>query len=114
MAGPIITFVVCFGAGFWASIRWLPELEAGPVGTFAGFAVAILFGAALALVGLELYDMAHDLRNVSRGPNDFPGSTKGQIISSSLPGAWYNGGTVAGLACIAYLLAPRLYPDRVR
>jgi hypothetical protein len=107
---PIVISVVCFGGAFGASIRWLPPLADNPVGTFAGFAVAALFGVAGAVIGLELYEMVRDLRDLTGTGDSIPGSTKSQIVSDHIRAAGYEGGVVAGLACIVYLLAPQGMP----
>jgi hypothetical protein len=107
---PIIIFVVCFGGGFWAAVRFLPPLADNTVGTFAGFAVALLLGAALATVGLEIWEMARELRDVSGGIDEFPNSTKGRVIAEHASSAVYYGGVLGGFACLTYLLAPQAIP----
>lgn len=111
MVVPILIFVVCFGAGFAAAVRWLPPLADAPVGTLAGFVVAGLIGAAIASVGLHMYLMARRLDDFSGPDAGFTGTVKGEVIADAVLNALYYGGLLAGVAFIVYLLAPRLYGD---
>jgi hypothetical protein len=97
---PIIIAVVCFAAGVIASSRWLPDLEAGTLGTITFFVVCGLCGAVVAIVGDYIYLIVRDLEQSGRLEILNP-------IAGLLAAMLRDGGTVAGLALIAYLLAPK-------
>jgi hypothetical protein len=103
MLVPALVFLACFGGGIFAATRWLPELAHGPVGTIAFFAVCGLLGAGLGVVGLHTYLMVRELETLG-GPGAF--DSKGSLLASGLLQIMLDGGTVFGLATIAYLLAP--------
>lgn len=100
MLVPIIIAVVCFAAGVIAASRWLPDLEAGTLGTIAFFVVCGLCGAVLAIVGIDIDAIVRETRHTS-------GEFVGAIVTDRLALIMAEGGTVAGLALIAYLLAPK-------
>jgi hypothetical protein len=100
---PALVFLVCFCGGVWASTQWLPGLARGPVGDIAFFAICGLIGAGLGVVGLHIYLTARELKE-SNGPG--LGGNSG-VLADGLLEILLNGGTVLGLATIAYLLAPR-------
>jgi hypothetical protein len=104
MVVPALIFIACFGGGVLASTQWLPGIDRGPVGGVAFFAVCGLIGAGLGVVGLHVYEIAHELKITGLG-----GLTggRGGILASGLTSMLLDGGTVFGLATVAYLLAPR-------
>ncbi len=104
MAVPAAIFVVCFGGGVWASTRWLPGLARGPVGDIAFFAICGLIGAGVGVVGLHVYETARAISEAS-GLARF--EDKANLLAGGLLDLLLDGGTVLGLATIAYLLAPR-------
>ncbi len=99
MLVPIVIAVACFAAGIVAASRWLPDLQAGTSGTIAFFVVCGLCGAVLALVGIYVYLIVREAEH-----------TEFETIratASLLAAMLRDAGTVAGLALIAYLLAPK-------
>jgi hypothetical protein len=103
MAIPIIIFVVCFGAGTAASARYLPDLGAGLVGGIAFLLVCGLLGAALSLVGIQIYSFVRELEFLSQGPlND-----RGEIVANTLRNILFEAGSLTAFAAIVYLLAPQ-------
>jgi hypothetical protein len=100
---PVAVFVVCFSAGVFAGSRWLPGLDAGPVGGFAFFVVCGLLGAAAAVFGLHLYSIVEGLDRASGF-----GELKRELVASGLTEMLWQSGLVAGLAVAIYLLAPRV------
>ncbi|HWX44741.1 MAG TPA: hypothetical protein VNY52_05410 [Solirubrobacteraceae bacterium] len=97
----IVVAVVCFGAGVAAASQWLPDLEESSVGTIAFFVVCGLSGAALGLLGVNIDSMVRGLESSGRG------ELGTLIVTNGLVSILSDSGTVAGLALIAYLLAPR-------
>jgi hypothetical protein len=82
----------------------LPGLARGPVGDVAFFAVCGLIGAGLGVVGLHIYVTVRELDETGGLPR-FDDSAG--LLASGLLQILLDGGTVLGLATIAYLLAPR-------
>jgi hypothetical protein len=99
----VIVTVVCFIAGVAASTRWLPPLSDGPVGGIAYFIVCGLAGATLATVGINVDSTVRALERSSEGS----GELESIIVSDGLLGICRDAGMLAGLALIAYLLAPK-------
>jgi hypothetical protein len=100
MVVPIVIAVACFAASVIASSRWLPDLEAGTLGTIAFFVVCGLCGATVAIVGDYVYLIVRDVEQSGSLEILNP-------IAGLLAAMLRDGGTVAGLALIAYLLAPK-------
>jgi 4-hydroxybenzoate polyprenyltransferase len=100
MAVSILVIVVCFVAGTWASSRWLPDLDSGQLGAIAFFVVCGLCGAVLAIIGVDIDAIVRETRHTS-------GEISGEIIAARLAAMLRDSGTVAGLALIVYVLAPR-------
>lgn len=98
----IVVAVVCFLAGVIASSWWLPDLAEGPVGAIAFFVVCGLSGGALGLVGIHLDSMVRELEHPL-----LPSRFDAEIVGNSLTEILWEAGSVAGLALIAYLLAPK-------
>lgn len=69
------------------------------------FAVCGLIGAGLGVVGLHIYETARELENT--GGLGGLGGARADFLASGLAAILLDGGTVFGLATIAYLLAPR-------
>ena len=103
MAVPAIIFVGCFVGGVWAASRWLPGLARDPIGNVAFFATCGLLGAGLGVVGLHIYETARALELIS---GSGPYTDNADILANGLLQILLDGGTVLGLATIAYLLAP--------
>ncbi len=103
MAVPVIIFVACFAAGVYASSRWLPELAPGPVGSLAFFSVCGLLSAALAVFGLNVYDLVETL---SRGGIFGGGRDNGVLLASGLESILFQSGVLSATALGIYLLAP--------
>jgi hypothetical protein len=99
----LVVFFVCFSGGVLASSRWLPDLADGPAGGIAFLAVCGLLGAALSVIGLEVLSTARSLEGI-RGRLDSEVLTQGLVLIMR------DGGTLLGLAAIAYLLAPSHAP----
>ncbi len=104
MLVPIIIFVVCFGGGAAAAGHWLPDLGASRVAGLAFFAVCGLLGAALAIVGLNVYEMVKGLGGFEE--------TKAEILAGELRYTLLEAGTLFGLAAIVYLIAPQAHRER--
>ena len=103
MGVPIAIFVVCFGGGAFASSRWLPELAGGLVGGLAFLVVCGLLGAALVVVGLDIYSMVENLS----GSGVFSREFNGRLLAGELTGMSWQAGSLLALAAVVYLLAPR-------
>jgi len=99
MAVPILIFVGCMVAGVFVAARWLPALEAGPVGGLAFFAVCGLAGAGLGVIGFHIYEIVETIEQ-RLGPG------KGLIVGEDLHVMLYEAGLLFGLAVAVYLLAP--------
>lgn len=99
MVVPILIFAACMAAGAYAAARWLPNLEAGPVGGLAFFAVCGLAGAGLGLVGLHIYGIVKAVEEAER-------FSKGEIVASGLQAMLFEAGLIFGAATAVYLLAP--------
>ena len=104
MVIPAVVFVVCFIGGIWAATRWLPGIARGPVGDIAFFAICGLIGAGLGVVGLHIYTTVRELEETGGLPRF---DDRAGLLASGLLQILLDGGTVLGLATIAYLLAPR-------
>jgi hypothetical protein len=100
MVVPIVIAVACFAVGVIASSRWLPDLDAGTLGTIAFFVICGLCGAVVAIVGAYIYLVVRDIEQSGRLEILNP-------VAGLLAAMLRDGGTVAGLALIAYLLAPK-------
>jgi hypothetical protein len=101
VAVPIVIFVVCVSAGVFAGTRWLPDLASGTIGGLAFFVVCGLLGAALGLVGLQIYAMVRQAELLGR----IGGSST--IVANGLSAILWQAGSLLGLAAVVYLLAPR-------
>jgi hypothetical protein len=99
-AVPILIFALCFGAGAVASARWLPDLAPGQIGGLVFLVVTGMLAAALALVGLHVYSIVHEL-NTAAMHNE-----EAEIIAGGLRNLLWQAGTIFGLACAIFLLAP--------
>lgn len=99
MAVPILIFVACLVAGVFAAARWLPPLDAGPVGGLAFFAVCGLFGAGVGAVGLHIYGIVETVDELSR-------LGRGPVVAAELRSMVYEAGLLFGVAVAVYLLAP--------
>jgi hypothetical protein len=95
---PTLISVVCIAGGAGAASRWLPDLETGPVGGLAFFAVCGLLGGALDVVGLHIYLIVNGLAGFG-GP--------GPILASELDQTLIEAGILFGLAALVYLVAAR-------
>jgi hypothetical protein len=102
---PLLIFVVCFGGGAAAAAAWLPDLDAGPVGTFAFYLVCGLLGAALGLAGLNIYSTVDNLHHLSRDSGGVFGG-EGQLLAAGIRDLLFQSGSIAGLAALVYLFAP--------
>lgn len=100
MAVPVLIFVACMIAGVFAAARWLPALEAGPVGGLAFFAVCGLIGGGVGEIGLHIYGIAETVDELHLA--------KGVVVASELRAMLYEAGVLFGLAVAVYLLAPAL------
>jgi hypothetical protein len=107
MLVPALVFLACFGGGIFAATRWLPELAPGPVGGIAFFAICGLLGAGLGVVGLHTYIIVQELETIGGTRFD----TEGSLLAGGLLTMMLDGGTLFGLATIAYLLAPHSDED---
>jgi hypothetical protein len=99
-----VLFIVCLCGGAVASAQLLPDLEAGPLGGLAFFAVCGLLGLALALLSQHIYLIVSELEHLN-GPGAV---TKGEAVGAGLRNIAVDEGTVLGLAFTVYLLAPRV------
>jgi hypothetical protein len=103
VAVPIIIAAVCFGGGIFAASRWLPELASDEVGGLAFFAVCGLLGIVLALIGVHVYLLVVAVELASG---------RAVVVAGELAAGLRDVGTVLGLACAVFLLAPRLASAR--
>ncbi len=106
---PLIVVVACFAGGVWATMRWLPPLAEGPVGTLAYYGVCLLAGGALALVGLEVWEIIHALTS-SEARGGLFGRAKTEVVAFGLADIFRDAGSLAALTLIAYLVAPKAKP----
>lgn len=97
----MIVTVVCFIAGVWAATRWLPPLAEGTIEAIVYFVVCGLAGAVLALIGLHVWDIIHQLKMTERGEGF------AEVVAFGLSSLLWEAGNLAALALIAYLLAPK-------
>jgi hypothetical protein len=100
---PILVFVLCLGGGAVAAGQWLPDIEAGVTGGLAFFVVCGLLGLALALFGMHIYLIVHELNHLAFGPG---GLTKAEVVGDGLRDIAFEDGAVLGLAFAVFLLAP--------
>jgi hypothetical protein len=102
MVGFAIVAAGCFIAGTWAATKWLPPLADGPVGTLAYFVVCGLAGAVLAVVGIHVWQIGH-IAKVKEGPSYLHEESIIGYVDSLI----WEAGTLAGVALVAYVLAPK-------
>lgn len=100
---PVLIFLGAMSVGVLASARWLPDLGYGQVAGLAFFLVCGMLGAALGLVGVHVYEVVEELKQVHGLPNNFD---KGQFVAAALREAVFEAGSLVGLASVVYLLAP--------
>jgi hypothetical protein len=96
-----IVVVACFIAGVWAATTWLPPLADGPVGTIAYFVICGLVGVVLAIVGIRVWGIVHELEEARRL------ISSSTILADSLGALLCESGSLAALTLVAYLLAPK-------
>lgn len=101
---PALIFVVCFGAGTFASARWLPDLDVGPTGDSAFFTVCGLLGTAFSLLGMHVYLITKEIHHLHHEI----GIDKAEILAGGIRTVLFEVGSLIGLAAIVFLLAPRL------
>jgi hypothetical protein len=99
VAVPVLIFAACFAGGTLAAARWLPGLAAGKIGGLAFFVVTGLLAAALSLVGVRIYAIINQLNSELH-------VEKSEIIAAGIRDILWQAGTIFGLACVIYLLAP--------
>jgi len=97
-----IVAVACFIGGMWAATRWMPALAGGPVGTLAYFVVCGLAGAVVAVLGIHVWQIGH-IAKIKEGPKYL----HEEGIIGYVDSLMWEVGTLAGVALIAYLLAPK-------
>ena len=88
---PIVIFLAFFAAGAVAAARWLPSLPLGRIG-LVFVVVTGMLAAALALVGLHVYSIVHELSH-SGDHNE-----EAEIIAGGLRNLLWQAGTIFGLA----------------
>lgn len=101
LVAPILISFFCFGAGAALVASKLPELPTGPVATAAFFVVCGLLGAALSLVGIEIYLIVYSIENAPDGIDN------AEIVATGIRNILIYPGLLVGLAGIVYLLAAR-------
>lgn len=95
---------VCFVAGAVATGRWIPELREGLVGFVAILVICGLSGAALAAIGIHVDLIVRTLQaGGDLGANEYRVLAVGRELTSLL----LDSGVLAGLAAIAYVIAPK-------
>jgi hypothetical protein len=102
---PLVIFVLCLCAGAVAGARWLPSLDAGPIGGLAFFTVCGLLGLSLALLGEHIYVIVREVETLGAGQGAV---SKGEVVGAGLKNIAVDGGTLLGITAAVYLLAPRL------
>jgi hypothetical protein len=85
---PVLVFLACVSAGAVTAARRLPDLGEGTIGGLAFLIVCCLLGAALGIVGLRIYGIAHAL-------GDSSGLFKADIVASGLSDISLGGGLCA-------------------
>ena len=100
MLVPVLIFLVCFAVGTVATARWLPVLAPGKIGGLAFFVVTGMLAAALSLVGVRIYAMINQLNSGELN------IVKSEIVAVGIRDILWQAGTIFGLACVIYLLAP--------
>ena len=98
----LVIAVVAFGVGTYAALRWAPPLREGVVGRWAAIVVAVLAGAAVAVVALDVYEL---IRTLDRAGHEF-GNAKTDLVAQTLRQMLFSAGTLLGLAAAVHLLAP--------
>jgi len=98
----VIVAVACFTAGVWGATTWLPPLAEGSVGTLIYFVVCGLGGAALLIFGVHVWQIVRELEENYR-----PILGSADVLASGLVETLWQSGTIAALALIPYLLAPK-------
>jgi len=100
VAVPVLIFLVCFAVGTVATARWLPVLAPGKIGGLAFFVVTGMLAAALSLVGVRIYAIINQLNHIEGHVE------QSEIIAVGIRDILWQAGTIFGLACVIYLLAP--------
>jgi hypothetical protein len=100
---PALAFIFpALGAAIACSY-WIPDLDAGPVGGLAFFLVCGLVGAAVGLLGVDIYSLVRQLEHFDSNSGVF---SKGEFIAEFLRDVAINVGPLLAFAAIVYLLAP--------
>jgi amino acid transporter len=98
----LVIAVVAFAAGGYAARRWAPPLRETPVGRWAAIVVAVLAGAALVVVAMDVYEL---IRQLDRAGGDLR-DAKSDIVAGTIRTTLVGAGTLLGLAAAVHLLAP--------
>lgn len=109
MAIPVLILLATFLAGVLITARWLPNLDSGRVGRIAFRVVCGLVGIAVALVGLEIYEIA---RTIDRESQTGYASSNSDVVTAGVVSILQGVGPVIGLPAAVYLLAPS--SERIR
>jgi hypothetical protein len=98
----LVIAVVAFVAGGYAVWRWAPPLRDTTVGRWAAIVVAVLAGAALVVLALDVYELIRTLD--TRGGDLFPADN--DLVAQTVRTTLVDAGTLFGLAAAVHLLAP--------
>jgi hypothetical protein len=99
---PILIFLVTFAGGAMLAARLLPALAPGRVGGLAFFVVCGLAGAGLSVFGLDIYHLARQLHL----NNPDTGLSNGDLITTGVRSAIFEGAELFAFGAAVYLLAP--------
>jgi len=103
VAVPAVIFVGCLVVGVLAATRWVPELPAGTIGGIVFFVVCGMAGAAVAVVGVNVFLMVESGRFI-------PGGSP-TVIAGYLSEMSWEVGLLLGVATLLYLVALRIGPQ---
>ncbi len=112
---PLVIAVVVFCVASYVAMRWAPPLRDTRVGRLAALIVAVLFGAALVVIAIDVYDMIRELDKVPGSLVDFSDGdafagalrgVKSEIVAKAIREALASAGPLLGFAAAVHLLAP--------
>jgi hypothetical protein len=103
----IASLVLGLAGGVYAAIRFLPPLASTREGTMATWVVRLLFGCAVAWTAQEIYVAVHQYAYLGSDTGlGSIGSTRAEILKSTVESTLLLGSLLVGSASIVYLLAP--------
>jgi hypothetical protein len=103
LLGAVAVVFGCFAAGTFAAQRLSPTLADTRAGQIARWTVAGFFGAALAVVGVNLFAAIHIVHELHLASDDTQDS---QVVVQRIHDALFYGGVLTAAAVGVQLLAP--------